>query len=178
MTDDEFIHLIFIGGDHLEPCVRQTAATGIVKPMRPSYFTWMWRSIFSVRCLAAAILMIAAYALPSAAYAHSGHGAETRAASAGPALNGHVSYHSSYHARHHISQSAQAVIDVAGQSSGGNCDGFCCAASCAGCCGSLVMTPVALQPALTGQQRLSEIPDRRPDGVSAEALPRPPKSFV
>ena len=39
----------------------------------------MWRSLFSVRWLAAAILMIAAYVLPSAAYAHSGHWSETRA---------------------------------------------------------------------------------------------------
>jgi hypothetical protein len=145
--------------------------------MCPSYFACMWRSIFPVRWLAAAIIMIATYALPSAAYAHSGHGMETGAASTAPALNEHVSHH----ARHHIGQSAEAVIafDVTGQSSEGNCSGFCCATSCAGCCyGSLLMTNVALQPVLTGQQRLSEISDRRPEGVSAEALPRPPKSFV
>jgi hypothetical protein len=140
----------------------------------------MWRTIFSVRWLAAAILMIAAYALPSTAAAHSGHGTETHAVSAAQSLNGHVSYHSSYHARQHISQSAEAVsaFDVTGQSPERNCDGLCCAASCAGCCGSLVMTPVALQPTLTGQQKLSGRPDRRPEGVSAEALPRPPQSFV
>jgi len=146
--------------------------------MRSAYFAHMWRSIFSVRWLAAAIVLIAAYALPSAAAAHSGHGPETRVTSAVQALNAQAGHH---HARHHIGQAVETVIafDVTGQTSNGKCDGFCCATSCAGCYGgSLLTSSVTLQPALTGRQRLSGRADRRPDSLSAEALPRPPRSFV
>lgn len=138
------------------------------------------------RLMAAVIVMIAAYVLPSAAQAHEGHAhsrpsvtvshaqAAPAAALAKPAQFGVASF----------VKTQTVIAAVASSKSGAQttnerpCNGICCSMGMSCCAPALIPdnSPVNI-PEMTGVQPLApETPSFA--SITLEALPKPPKSFA
>lgn len=133
-----------------------------------------------VRWMAAAIVMIAAYALsPSAALAHPGHG---EAAAVSISVSGDASQ-----------AGEQGLIEVSSPESDLEnsplqsaaipdrdpqtpCTDFCCLMAGASCCGAAVACgPPGSAAGLGAGQRFAPPQDSVPAGLSAQALQEPPR---
>ena len=136
----------------------------------------MWPFTQLYRYLAVAIIMVAAYLVPSVAFAHAGHGNHDVPIA--------VSISSVTLDQDGVRKAAQEVsasafFEVPQSDQRWQCDGKCCDPLGHGCCGSAVIavnTAELTQSFYLEPLHIKE--DLKRASLTAEALPKPPRSFV
>jgi hypothetical protein len=123
-----------------------------------------------IRWLGAAILLIAAYAMPSAAQAHAGH----------PVLSVHQNIDisvqmSNAEARPAVSVAARTEFPDTQR----DCDCLLCTSTLACCCSMVMASPeMILERSSSLRDRMPISQWRQPESKTAEALPEPPRPFA
>ncbi len=126
------------------------------------------------RLLGAAIMLIAAYVLPSPAQAHEGHGLS---AAAGAAVASPVTHASTAAHAHSASPTLVATAERSAPAMPGPpCGRDCCNPGMVCCLSALVVDPVLALPLATSRRQEPLRAMVMPPGRVPEALPKPPRT--
>jgi hypothetical protein len=128
----------------------------------------------------AAVILIAAAAMPSLAWAHEGHVHHVAAAEKATAPSHDAATPGSIAASRPTAQVAAASFATTQDVAAGptDCASHCCGGTGMACCGAILVPDLCSDPFVQGSQSFV-IPRASPlPGLPPEALPKPPKSFA
>ena len=129
-------------------------------------------------CLLAAAILVALFAAPGTALAHSGHSHASQISI--DAGSGETSATPDVvHARNNIQSVSAHVISAADNSKDRNCVNGCCSGMSGMACCSVALIPAPVEaPPLLRSAVFTPLDNRMAHGLTPEALPKPPKSIA